>query len=227
MSDKWDDLAKEKSPLEKEKEAKIIAESEKKDRYLQKNVELVGGCWTYERIRLDKVLGWKKTKEKQDSFTYNAGKEIVKTSASTYEVRNKTAVGSGPVYYTMQLDKTEIKDWEKYKKLEEEVSDFLSEAQKKMGHKVSPALFRDNECMSYLLFGVNKTSLIVGGAVCGFAILLTRMLLMMLPVILLCVAGGVFGIYIYRKKRADYLPLIEAYFEKINEFEEKMKEIRN
>lgn len=231
MSSEWDKLVKEELPHEKEEAEKTLAKSEEKGRYLpkyiQKEVKAVGGCWTYERIRLDKILGWEKTEEKQDSHTYKKGKEIVQTSSTTFEVRDKIGRFSGPLYYIMKMDENEIKDLEKYKELEKEVSDFLSEAQKKMGPKVAPALFRNNECVPYLLFGIPKISLIIGGVACGFMSIVSGMIILLLPLILLGVAGGALAIYAYRKKRANYLPLIEAYFEKIKEFEEKAREIRN
>ena len=94
MSEKWDDLVKEKSPREKEEEAKKLLKSEKKEehmpRYDQKKVKLVGGSWGYERFRFDKILGWEKIKETQDSHTYKTGEEIVQTSATTFEIRDKT-----------------------------------------------------------------------------------------------------------------------------------------
>lgn len=235
MNNEWNDLVKEASPSEIEAAKRKQAEAAEKDRYLEKKVEAKSnariGAWEYERRRFDKLLGWEKVGEETRSTRHATGKEeYVMTSEKTFERREKVDY-TFTKYDKMRLDKSKIRDIQSFNKLDVEISEFLSQAEEKFGANIVPALFNNRDCISYGFAGVSKASMVmtelvfafIGFMTCGFQ--LGGAILFALGLTIICAAGVILAIYFHRKKHAAYKPMIDAYYNKVKEFEDRIKQI--
>lgn len=227
MSNEWNDLVKEVSPHEEAVANKKLEEAAKKERYIEKEipVDKKNKAWNYERKMFYKMLGWEMMGTVSHGTRHATGKEeYVITSENTFERREKVNY-TFTDYEKIRLDKTKISDFQVFDELNKEISEFLSQAEEKIGKNVAPALFRNKDCIRYLFDGFKKSELIIGVLVLAFMTLISQMFIM-IPLFALIIGGGaVLLVYLHRKKNASYLPLIEAYHNKVKEFEERAKQI--
>lgn len=233
MSNEWNELVKDDSPRGAEIAKKKQAEAVDKERYLEQKIKAPDPkdmAWNYERMRFNKLLGWKKVKEVTEGYTKDTGKvELVATSDKTLEVRNKKDYIS-TTYYVLRVDKSKISDLQKFDALNREITEFLKQAKEKIGEKVPPAVFNIKDgfsfgfpsgkkliipCLVFALGGFLFLGFSVWGALAGG-----------LGYLALNLVIALLGIYSYRIKYAAYKPLINAYYKKVKEYEEEIKKIR-
>jgi hypothetical protein len=206
MSNKWEDYANTDFPSVSEEKTKKVEENN----WIEREFKSSGStAWDYERIRFYKMLGWVEFIKKTDYGSYKTGEiQIVATSKNTYSVKENTS-RLVTRERCLRLDKSKVNDWQKYNELSNEIDDFLSQARNKFG-TVSPALLHKKEWLRYTIL-TNSLSLIVFGA-------------MVIP-FPFYVALLLKKTHKQRKKYSSYVPLSEAYYEKIKDFETQIKQI--
>lgn len=175
--------------------------------------------WNYERKKLYKLLGVKLIKKSRTpGLSFKTGEyQLVKTSANTYNITEKTARSSGVTYYIVGVDTTKITNMEKWQDIKNRIDIFLKEAEsefKKIKIKsligIAPSFFNfkdriqatwKNELIYMALFGC---------------------FIIPIPFVL---AYRIYDNIIYNKKNESARPLVDAYFEQIKEFEKEIAEI--
>lgn len=215
MGNEWNELINETS-LNEQETADSTQETASKVEFVEKEVYCreiectFDHPWRYERAKFAKMLGWKTVKRDVKTSSYGTGKqEIVQTSEKTYEIREKINYSRKSVFI-MRLDKTKISDQKRYAQLEEEISEFLTQAETKFGENISPALLSDKEWLRYALL-------------CDWQIwLLCGVMIFPLPFVFI---NRIYKAFTYRKKHASYQALADAYHNKAKEFEEEIKKI--
>ena len=175
--------------------------------------------WNYERKKLYKLLGIEVIK----TFVYGAESyktgeyQLVKTSTNTFDIKEKTAYFAGVKYYVVGVDTTKITDMEKFLDIKNRIDAFLTEAEnefKKIKIKsligISPSFFnfKDRIKMTW------KNELVFFALFAAFII----------PIPFVLIYRIVDNI-MYNKKNESARTLVDAYFERVKEFEKEIAEI--
>lgn len=175
--------------------------------------------WNYERKKLYNMLGMKVIKTySSGSESYKTGEyQLTKTSANTYDITEKTARSGGVKYYVVGVDTTKITDIKKWEDIKNRIDVFLTEAKNEFNKikiksliGIAPSFFnfKDRIKMTW------KNELIFFALFAAFII--------PIPFVL---GYRLYDNIIYNKKNASAMPLVDAYFERVKEFEKEIAEI--
>ena len=220
MSNNWDELKNQDSPhdqqvkQQQQQQQQARAEAAK---FFQVKIEAKkwdtsSHLWNHERQRLYKILGLQKTDKTytQVDGVYHTGTyEVVKSSYDTYSLREKESVDTTTMY-VLEVDTSKIRNFNKWLDIKKRVDEFLYEAERKFGKNMIPGYFIRKERFKLQNYG------------CILAVSYIIPVLFVFTSIFIAIDSANFN-----KANAQWLPLVEAYFDQVEEFEEEVSEIAN
>ena len=221
MSSNWDNLKNQDSPRDQQIKQQQQLQNQARAyaaRFFQVKIEAKkwdvnnSHLWNHERQRLYRILGLQKTNNTytQVDGVYNTGRyEFVKGYGDSYSLREKQSVDTTTMY-VLEVDTSKIRDFNKWLDIKNRVDRFLYEAERKFGKNMVPGYFNRKERFKLQNY--------------GWILAIT----FIIPVVFMFACIGIaVDRATYNKNNAQWLPLAEAYFEQVEEFEKEIAEIAN
>ena len=220
MSSNWDNLKNQDSPRDQQIKQQQQLQNQARAyaaRFFQVKIEakkwdVNKHLWNHERQRLYRILGLQKTNNTytQVDGVYNTGRyEFVKGYGDSYSLREKQSVDTTTMY-VLEVDTSKIRDFNKWLDIKNRVDRFLYEAERKFGKNMVPGYFNRKERFKLQNY--------------GWILAIT----FIIPVVFMFACIGIaVDRATYNKNNAQWLPLAEAYFEQVEEFEKEIAEIAN